>query len=166
MEPLKNIESLLHFTPEILLVVFAAAVIILDLLVKNRESQKVAYLSLVGLGCTLVAILVTNSVLGTNESISLFLGMIRLDKFAVFFKILLLLATAATILFSLRSEEIDGKLKGEYYALLLAVTFGMFLMASSTNLLMIFISLETVSLTSYILAGFLTHSPRSSEAAF
>lgn len=166
MEPLKNIESLLHFTPEILLVVFAAAVIILDLLVKNRESQKVAYLSLVGLGCTLVAILVTNSVFGTNESTSLFLGMIRLDKFAVFFKILLLLATAATILFSLRSEEIDGKLKGEYYALLLAVTFGMFLMASSTNLLMIFISLETVSLTSYILAGFLTHSPRSSEAAF
>ena len=166
MEPLKNIESLLHFTPEILLVVFAAAVIILDLLVKNRESQKVAYLSLVGLGCTLVAILVTNSVLGTNEPISLFLGMIRLDKFAVFFKVLLLLATAATILFSLRSEEIDGKLKGEYYALLLAVTFGMFLMASSTNLLMIFISLETVSLTSYILAGFLTHSPRSSEAAF
>ena len=74
MEPLKNIESLLHFTPEILLVVFAAAVIILDLLVKNRESQKVAYLSLVGLGCTLVAILVTNSVLGTNEPISLFLG--------------------------------------------------------------------------------------------
>ena len=166
MEPLKNIESLLHFTPEILLVVFAAAVIILDLLVKNRESQKVAYLSLVGLGCTLVAILVTNSVFGTNEPISLFLGMIRLDKFAVFFKVLLLLATAATILFSLRSEEIDGKLKGEYYALLLAVTFGMFLMASSTNLLMIFISLETVSLTSYILAGFLTHSPRSSEAAF
>ncbi len=166
MEPLKNIESLLHFTPEILLVVFAAAVIILDLLVKNRESQKVAYLSLVGLGCTLVAILVTNSVFGTNEPISLFFGMIRLDKFAVFFKVLLLLATAATILFSLRSEEIDGKLKGEYYALLLAVTFGMFLMASSTNLLMIFISLETVSLTSYILAGFLTHSPRSSEAAF
>ena len=163
MEPLKNIESLLHFTPEILLVVFAAAVIILDLLVKNRESQKVAYLSLVGLGCTLVAILVTNSVFGTND---LFFGMIRLDKFAVFFKILLLLATAATILFSLRSEEVDAKLKGEYYALLLAVTFGMFLMASSTNLLMIFISLETVSLTSYILAGFLTHSPRSSEAAF
>ncbi len=76
------------------------------------------------------------------------------------------MATTATILFSLRSEELDAKLKGEYYALLLAITFGMFLMASSTNLLMIFISLETVSLTSYILAGFLTHSPRSSEAAF
>ncbi len=166
MEPLKNIESLAYFSPEILLVVFAAAVIIADLLIKNRESELVAYISLVGLGCSLVAILITNSLINSNEPIPLFFGMIRLDGFAVFFKILLLLATAATILFSLRSEELDARLKGEYYALLLAVTFGMFLMASSTNLLMIFISLETVSLTSYILAGFLTHSPRSSEAAF
>ncbi len=166
MDYLENIESLAYFSPEIVLVVFAAAVIILDLLVKNRESEKVAYLSLVGLGCALVAIIVTHSSLGTDESKNLFWGMIRLDGFAVFFKVLLLLATAATILFSLRSEELDARLKGEYYALLLAVTFGMFLMASSTNLLMIFISLETVSLTSYILAGFLTHSPRSSEAAF
>ena len=166
MDSLKNIESLLYFIPEILLVVFAAAVIILDLIVKDRESDKVAYLALVGLGCSLLAILITNSIIGTDEPISLFFGMIRLDEFAIFFKILLILATSATILFSLRSEELDVKLKGEYYALLLAVTFGMFLMASSTNLLMIFISLETVSLTSYILAGFLTHSPRSSEAAF
>ena len=166
MEPLKNIESLLYFTPEILLVVFAAAVIILDLVMKNRESIAVAYLSLVGVACVFGAVLFTHALLGDNESISLFLGMIRLDRFAIFFKIILLLATTATILFSLRSEELDARLKGEYYALLLAVTFGMFLMASSTNLLMIFISLETVSLTSYILAGFLTHSPRSSEAAF
>lgn len=166
MDYLENIESLAYFSPEILLVVFAAAVIILDLVVKNRESEKVAYLALVGLGCSLVAIIITHSVLGTNESKNLFWGMIRLDGFAVFFKILLLLATAATILFSIRSEELDVRLKGEYYALLLAVTFGMFLMASATNLLMIFIALETVSLTSYILAGFLTHSPRSSEAAF
>ena len=166
MNYLENIESLIHFIPEILLVVFAAAVIILDLIVKDRESDKVAYLALAGLGCSLIAILISNSIVNTNEPLNLFFGMIRLDKFAIFFKVLLILATSATILFSLRSEELDVKLKGEYYALLLAVTFGMFLMASSTNLLMIFISLETVSLTSYILAGFLTHSPRSSEAAF
>lgn len=166
MDSLKNIESLLYFIPEILLVVFAAAVIIVDLIIKDRESDKVAYLALVGLGCSLLAILISNSIIGIDEPINLFFGMIRLDKFALFFKILLILATSATILFSLRSEELDVKLKGEYYALLLAVTLGMFLMASSTNLLMIFISLETVSLTSYILAGFLTHSPRSSEAAF
>lgn len=166
MQPLSNIESLLYFSPEILLVIFAVAVILLDLVVKNRESSAVAHLSLVGCICTFAAVLFTHFSFGDEGPISLFLGMIRLDTFSSFFKILLLLATAATILFSLRSEELDARLKGEYYALLLAITLGMFLMASSTNLLMIFISLETVSLTSYILAGFLTHSPRSSEAAF
>ncbi len=166
MQPLSNIDSLLHFSPEILLVIFAAAVIILDLVVKNRESIAVAHLALVGCLCTLAAVLFIHFTFGKEEPVSLFLGMIQLDVFSTFFKVLLLLATAATILFSLRSEELDAKLKGEYYALLLAITFGMFLMASSTNLLMIFIALETVSLTSYILAGFLTHSPRSSEAAF
>ena len=166
MESLKNIESLLYFSPEILLVIFAVAVIILDLVVKDRESVAVAYLSLVGCLCTFAAVLFTHFSFGDEGPVSLFLGMIQLDAFSSFFKVLLLLATAATILFSLRSEELDARLKGEYYALLLAITLGMFLMASSTNLLMIFISLETVSLTSYILAGFLTHSPRSSEAAF
>ena len=163
---MKNIDSLLYFTPEILLVIFAVAVILLDLVVKNRESSAVAHLSLVGCICTFAAVLFIHFSFGDEGPISLFEGMIRLDTFSSFFKILLLLATAATILFSLRSEELDARLKGEYYALLLAITLGMFLMASSTNLLMIFISLETVSLTSYILAGFLTHSPRSSEAAF
>ena len=164
MQTLSNIESLLRFSPEILLVIFAAAVIILDLIVKDDESVAVAYLSLVGLVCVFAAVLIIH--FSFRNPVSLFEGMIRLDEFSTFFKILLLLATAATVLFSLRSEELDARLKGEYYALLLAITLGMFLMASSTNLLMIFISLETVSLTSYILAGFLTHSPRSSEAAF
>ena len=166
MPELENIESLLYFSPEILLVIFAVAVILLDLVVKNRESNAVAHLSLVGCLCVLAAVLFSHFSFSNEGPVSLFLGMIRLDVFASFFKILLLLATAATILFSLRSEELDARLKGEYYALLLAITLGMFLMASSTNLLMIFISLETVSLTSYILAGFLTHNPRSSEAAF
>ena len=125
MDYKNNIESILYFTPEILLIVFAAAVIILDLFIKNRDSHKVAYLSLIGLGCTLVAVLITNSSIA-ESSLSLFWGMIRLDKFAVFFKVLLVLATAATILFSLRSDEIDVRLKGEYYALLLAVTLGCF----------------------------------------
>ena len=166
MQPLSNIESLLYFSPEILLVIFAVAVVILDLVVKDTESSAVAHLSLAGCICVFAAVLITHFSFGDEGPVSLFLGMIQLDVFSSFFKVLLLLATAATILFSLRSEELDARLKGEYYALLLAITLGMFLMASSTNLLMIFIALETVSLTSYILAGFLTHNPRSSEAAF
>ena len=99
MQPLSNIDSLLHFSPEILLVLFAAAVIILDLVVKNRESVAVAYLSLVGCLSTLVAVLFIHFSFGNKEPVSLFLGMIQLDVFSTFFKVLLLLATAATILF-------------------------------------------------------------------
>ncbi len=161
MSPLTNIQSIPYFIPELILVVFAVSAILLDLVNKGKNTERVAYLALIGVAATLVAVIAV----GSSEH-RLFLGMIRLDSFAVFFKTLILTATAVTIVFSIKSEELDARMKGEYYALLIAVTFGMFLMVSSTNLLMIFISLETVSLTSYILAGFLTHNPRSSEAAF
>ena len=161
MSPLTNIQSIPYFIPELILVVFAVGAILLDLVNKGKNTERVAYLALIGVAATLVAVIAV----GSSEH-RLFLGMIRLDSFAVFFKTLILTATAVTIVFSIKSEELDARMKGEYYALLIAVTFGMFLMVSSTNLLMIFISLETVSLTSYILAGFLTHNPRSSEAAF
>ena len=61
-----------------------------------------------------------------------------------------------------KSQSCD---QGEYYAILLASTFAMFLMAESANLLMAYLSLEFVSLTSYILTGFLRHNRRSQEAA-
>ena len=161
MDPLNNVESIRYFIPELILVAFASGVIIFGLVEREGNRRVTAYLSLVGLLVTLIAVLVIGSV-----DRSLFLGMIRLDSFAVFFKTVILIATTATILFSMGSEELDPRTKGEYYAFLLAVTLGMFLMASSTHLLMIYLSIETVSLTSYILAGFLTRSPRSSEAAF
>ena len=161
MSPLTNIQSIPYFIPELILVVFAVGAILVDLVNKGKNTERVAYVALIGVAATLSAVIVV----GSTER-SLFLGMVRLDSFAVFFKILILIATAVTVVFSIKSDELDPRIKGEYYALLIAVTFGMFLMVSSTNLLMIFISLETVSLTSYILAGFLTHNPRSSEAAF
>ena len=107
MQPLSNIGSLLYFSPEILLVIFAAAVVILDLVVKDRESSAVAHLSLAGCVCVFAAVLITHFSFGDEGPISLFLGMVRLDVFSSFFKVLLLLATAATILFSLRSDELE-----------------------------------------------------------
>ena len=112
MQPLSNIESLLYFSPELLIVIFAIAVILVDLGVKNSENYTVAYLSLIGVGCVFIAVLLTHGQLGDRASVSLFLGMIRLDAFSTFFKILLLLATAATILFSLRSEELECTVEG------------------------------------------------------
>src|SRR6185295_4273468 len=85
--------------------------------------------------------------------------------FSLFFKVVALSATILCILMSLGSNEIRQVYQGEYYALLLTCALGMFFMASSSNLLMAYLSLELVSLTSYVLTGFLPHNRRSSEAA-
>ena len=156
-----NLESIRYFTPELIIVVFAILVILFDLVSRGQSSNGTAYLSLFGLLCATIAVLFVGNV---NQS--LFFGMVRIDGFATFFKIIILIATAVTIIFSMVSNELDPKAQGEYYALLIAINLGMFLMASSANILIAYLSLETVSLTSYILAGFLTRNPRSSEAAF
>ena len=96
----------------------------------------------------------------------LFGKMAVLDPFALFFKVLSLLAAMGVIWMSMESNDLRRtKNQGEYLLLLLTATLGMFLMASSTNLLMSYLSLETVSVTSYVLTGFLEKNRRSSEAA-
>jgi NADH-quinone oxidoreductase subunit N len=91
--------------------------------------------------------------------------MVVLDNFSLFFKVFALAATILCVLMSLASNEINQVYQGEYYALLLTSTLGIFFMASSSNLLMAYLSLELVSLASYVLTGFLPHNRRSSEAA-
>jgi NADH-quinone oxidoreductase subunit N len=96
----------------------------------------------------------------------LFDRMLVLDQFAIFFKVLLGLSLLAVVTMSLASREItQSPNQGEYYTVLLGATLGMFLMASAANLLMAYLALEFVSLSSYVLTGFLRHNRRSSEAA-
>src|SRR6185503_3008222 len=72
----------------------------------------------------------------------------------------------AVVWMSLHSREVRGRPnEGEYYALLVSSGLGMFLMAGAANLLMAYLALEFVSLTSYVLTGFLRHNRRSGEAA-
>ena len=111
-------------------------------------------------------VLVLSVSLRTADATWLFDRMIVLDGFSVFFKILLGLALLAVVWMSLASREVRGQPnEGEYYALLLASALGMFLMASAGTLLMAYLSLEFVSLLSYVLAGFKRRNRQSSEAA-
>jgi NADH-quinone oxidoreductase subunit N len=156
---LKNLESLSFFYPEIILAGTILLLIVVDLLV--RSQRLLATIAVIGCLGSLLATLDLYS----GQQGWLFHRMIILDNFSLFFKVFALVATILTVWMSLGSDEIRQVHQGEYYTLLLTCAFGMFFMASSSNLLMAYLSLEMVSLTSYVLTGFLPHNRRSSEAA-
>ena len=87
------------------------------------------------------------------------------DPFASFVKTVVLVATLFIIIISRYSNEFKGYHTGEYYALLCIMVFGMFLMASAIDLITVYLSIEVVSLMSFILAGYLKNNPRSNEAS-
>ncbi|MFZ1730489.1 MAG: NADH-quinone oxidoreductase subunit N [Bacteroidota bacterium] len=96
----------------------------------------------------------------------LFGTMITLDPLAMFFKYLILATGIVIIVFSMQSAEIRKQdTIGEFYCFIAAMTFGMLLMTGASNLLMIYLSIELVSISSYILAGFSKKLNRSAEAA-
>lgn len=154
-----NLASLHFFYPELVLTGTILLLIVLDLVVRSQRALAAVAL----LGC--VGSLVATFDLYSAQPGWLFHRMIVLDNFSLFFKVLLIVATILTIWMSEGSNEIRQVYHGEYYALLLTSTLGMFFMASSSNLLMAYLSLELVSLTSYVLTGFLPGNRRSSEAA-
>jgi NADH-quinone oxidoreductase subunit N len=89
----------------------------------------------------------------------------RVDGFFLFFASLFLAATALVILLSVKYMEIEEEQEGEYYALLLFACVGMMLMASGVDLIVLFLGLETMALSFYVLTGFLRREKRSNEAA-
>jgi NADH-quinone oxidoreductase subunit N len=156
---LQNHASLSFFWPELILFGVILLVSVLDLLkLGGRVLGMIAIL-----GC--VASLVATFDLYSAQPGLLFYRMIVLDNFSLFFKVIALAATILTIWISLGSKEIETVNQGEYYTLLLTCALGMMFMASASNLLSAYLSLELVSLTSYVLTGLLPHNRRSSEAA-
>ena len=154
-----NVESLRYILPELILVSAILVVFVMDLVVRQKE--RLGELALASAALSLLAV---SQLAGTADA-WLFSKMIVQDPFAVFFKALFALAAMAAIWMSLGSQEIKGTNQGEYYGLLLSSTLGMYFMASANNLLMAYLSLEFVSLTSYVLSGYLRHDRRSGEAA-
>ena len=156
---LKNLESLSFFYPEMILSGTILLLIVVDLLVRSQRTLA----TIAVIGC--VGSLVATFDLYSAQQGWLFHRMIILDNFSLFFKVFALVAAILTVWMSLGSNEIRRVHQGEYYTLLLTCTLGIFFMASASNLLTAYLSLELVSLTSYVLTGFLPHNRRSSEAA-
>ena len=151
------LEDLALLSPEITLTIFALLVLGLDLAFK-RLKDALAY---VAIGGVILAIVVTALLFGTQRS--LFSGMLVVDSFAFYFKIIACLATGLVILSSIAFMKERTPYRGEFYGLLLLATLAITLLAGASDLVMIYLSFEFVSLTCYVLVGYLRGDPKSSE---
>jgi NADH-quinone oxidoreductase subunit N len=150
----------LRFLPEIIMIVVGALIMLLEpLLGENRQSAFTG-ITLAGFGAALAGAVVANGYPGTSFS-----NMLIVDGYATFFRVLVISVAILTVLSSsqyLRREHAEAP---EYYALLLFSVTGQSVMATSNELIMIFIGLEISSIATYILAGFLRDDKRNNEAA-
>jgi len=144
-------------SPEITLTIFALLVLGLDLAFK-RLKDALAYVAIGGLLLTMV---VTALLFGTQGS--LFSEMLVVDSFALYFKIIACLATGLVILSSIAFMKDKTPYRGEFYGLLLLATLAITLLAGASDLVMIYLSFEFLSLTCYVLVGYLRGDPKSSE---
>ncbi|MCI0708517.1 MAG: NADH-quinone oxidoreductase subunit N [Ignavibacteriae bacterium] len=156
------IANLRGFIPEVSLAVTFCVALVAGLIVKKHQQEFISVLALVGTLIAGVFVLIY-----ADQSQTLFSGMIVADPFATYFKVVITLCSIIIILFSQYSSEVQQTVKrmGEYYALLVAMTLGMFLMVGATNLLMMVLAIELTSLTSYILSGYTKEATDSSEAS-
>src|SRR5262245_49959371 len=117
------------------------------------------------LGGLVLALVLTAGQRGANEEV--FGGMVVLDPMAVFFKMLLIGASLLVVaIFTFRnSSELSGLGQGEFYALMLALTFSNMLLATANDLVMLYLSLEMVSITSYVMVAYMKGDRMSNEAS-
>ena len=147
---MSNLNSLSHFWPELILTVTILVAIIADLLYRKEDSFKVAWWVLGGLVLTLFAVRMSGGALS-----GLFMGTIAMDPFANFFKVLVLISTTFVILMSFDSADLKGYRVGEYFSIMAIMAFGLFLMASAIDMIMVYLAIEIVSIMSFFLAGYL-----------
>ncbi len=155
---MSNLLSLSYFYPELFLVIITLLIFIIDLIPITKEyTFHISIFGLFGTSCLLY--------LNQGYDLSLFMGMIVIDSYSHYFKWLFLISTTLIILVSRHTKELKDVHIGEYYGLIFILLLGLFLMSSSVNLLMIVLSIEIVSISSYILAGIMKYDKKSNESA-
>lgn len=145
--------------PEIILSVLGMALLLVNVFVPSKSKGYLAWLSLVGIVGAGAA-----AVSGWGVSIESFSGSVVQDNFATFFKVIFLVAAGLAVLISDQYMEREGCNQGELYPIILFTTVGMMLMASGTDLMTIFLGLELMSVSLYVLAGFNRNNFKSNEA--
>ncbi len=150
-----------YFLPESILIGTVCLLFLVTLGVSRKNQKNLAWLAGLGILGALAALVPV----ARHESTLLFQGMVAHDGFATFFKFVFLASTLAVVVMSYLDRGLEGLPMGEYYGLVLTSVVGMFLLASATDFIMIFLALEMVSIPTYILVVFRKERRDSSEAA-
>jgi NADH-quinone oxidoreductase subunit N len=155
-----NTADLIRFLPEIILTIMGTFLMVMDPVLHRRSSLAFGHISLAALVAALAG-----SVYAYTESGPAFGGLLMVDGFATFFRVLVIVVGILTVLISYRFLARQNAETSEYHALLLFSISGQCLMAASNDLIMVFIGLEISSIASYVLAGYLRDDKRANEAA-
>jgi NADH-quinone oxidoreductase subunit N len=147
-------------TPQIVLAVFGFLLLLLEAFLPKDKKGILPHLAWIGIG---ISFFFTVNLFGSK--FSAFNGMALADNFALFFSFIFLVSSFLVVLLSLSYLKREEEVRGDYYALVLFATLGMMLMASSFDLIVIFLGLEIVSVSLYILSGFRKKDLKSNEAS-
>jgi len=160
-----NVADLQLIAPELILTVCGCVALVMEVILPYRKSKVTAYFALVGIALAATSLGVqwwySRDVLPLDG----FYGMVRIDGFALLFKSIFLVAAALAIGISTRYLDIEGEQHGEYYALVLFATVGMMFLGCGYDLISLYVSLELMALTFYVLVAFTKREKRSNEAA-
>jgi NADH-quinone oxidoreductase subunit N len=160
MPPGLSTADFYYVLPEIVLTIGSMLVLMADLFVPRERRGVLTGLSIAVLAATAIAV----AAIG-DPHVTVSGGLLSIDAFGVFFKLLFIGAAVLTLLMSGPYLAVENTSAGAYCFLVLAATLGMMFMASGVELVTIFIGLETMAVSFYILAGYLKPSARSNEAA-
>lgn len=151
--------------PEVILTLFGCLALVLDVLLPRRLHRWVAYTSIGGVLLAAVSLVAQYRALGSTLPRYGFFDMLVVDEFALVMRGTFLLALGLSIAVAIRYLDIEDEQRGEYYALMMFATVGMMFMAAGADLLTLYISLELMAVSIYVLVGYLKRSRESNEAS-
>src|SRR5436853_7067938 len=168
-----NLADLRLIAPELILATIACLALVIEVVLPYKLSKWTAWFSLAGIALALISLGAQFVSMGGTFNLSAsqnlnavdgFYGMVRIDGFALVFKAIFLISAALAIAISTRYLDIEREQHGEYYALILFATVGMMFLGSGYDLISLYISLELMAVTFYVLVAFTKRQKPSNEA--
>src|SRR6266404_4430870 len=168
-----NVRDLQLIAPELIVTVVACLALVMEVILPYKFSKWTAWFSLVGIALALISLGAQFVSMGGSFNLAAlqnvtpvdgFYNMVRIHGFALIFKAIFLIAAALTVAISARYLDIEREQHGEYYALILFATVGMMFLGSGSDLISLYIALELMAVTFYVLVAFTKRQKRSNEA--